>query len=140
MRGVAGAREAVEVEHAAADGVDVCLRHGHELAPEAVEVVAVEPPSAALEPRGVDEVRRADLGDVHLQARVLPHERARGARMVEVDVREQQVTQVLQLEPALGEPRLQLRDTARRPAVVQREPVVGLEQVGADDPLVPEMA
>src|SRR4029453_9707428 len=33
----------------------------------------------------------------------------------------------------LGEPRLQLENAARGPAVVQREPVVGLEQVAADD-------
>ena len=41
---------------------DVRLGHRHELLPEAVEVVAVEPPRRGLEPRRVDEVRRADLG------------------------------------------------------------------------------
>jgi hypothetical protein len=98
--------------------VDVRFRHGRELAPEAVEVVAVEPPRAALEPRGIDEVRCADLGDVHLQARVLTHEPARGACVVEVDVREQQVPQVLQLEPALGQPDLEFGDAAGRPTVL----------------------
>ena len=77
---------------------------------------------------------------MHLQPRVLAHEHARRARMVEVDVREQQVAHVGELEAALGEPGLQLGHAGRRPAVLQREPVVGLEQVGADHPLVAEVA
>ena len=52
--------------------------------------------------RRVDEVRRADLRDVNLQRRVLAHERARGAGMVEVDVREEQVPDVAELEASLA--------------------------------------
>ena len=51
----------------------------------------------------VDDVRRADLGDVHAQPGVLADERAGGAGVVEVDVREQQVADVGELEAALGE-------------------------------------
>jgi hypothetical protein len=120
--------------------VHVRLRHRHELAPQAVEVVAVEPPRAALQPFRVDQVRRADLRNVDLEPGVLAHQRARRARVVEVDVRQQQVAHILQLEPALTEPRLQLRDAARGAAVLQRRPVVGLEQVAADHPLVPKVA
>ena len=54
-------------------------------------------------------MRRADLGDVHLEPRVLADEHACGARVVEVDVREEQVPDVGELEPALGEPGLQVR-------------------------------
>src|SRR5215213_3051445 len=133
-------REAVETQHALADRVHVRLRHRRELAPETVEIVAVEASRAALEPRGVDQMRRADLRDVHLQAGVLAHEHARRARMVEVDVREQQVPQIAQLEPALREPRVQLGGARRRPTVLQREAVVGLEQVRADHALTPEVA
>ena len=115
--------------------MDVLLRHGRELAPEPVEVVAVEPARARLEPRRVDEVRRPDLGDVHLEAGMLANQRARGAGVVEMDVREQQVAHVVQHEAALGQLRLQRRDAGRRPAVLEREPVVGLEQVDADDAL-----
>ena len=85
-------------------------------------------------------MRRADLGDVHLQAGVLADEHAGGAGMVEVDVREQQVPHVLQLEPALGEARLQLGDADRGPAVEERRPIRGLEQVAADHPLPAEVA
>jgi hypothetical protein len=67
MRRMAGRREALKPEHAAADDVDVLLRHGCELAPKRVEAVAVQAACAALQPRGVDEVRGADGGDVHLQ-------------------------------------------------------------------------
>ena len=94
VRRVARRREAGEAEHAVADDVHVRRRHGRELAPERVERVAVEPARAALEPLGLDEVRRADLRDVHLQRRVLADEHACGARMVEVDVAEQQMADV----------------------------------------------
>ena len=77
-------------------------------------------------------MRRADLGDVHLQRGVLPHERACGAGVVEVDVREKEVADVAQLEPSLGEAGLQGRDARRRAAVVERQPVVGLEGVAPD--------
>ena len=137
---VAGARKGREPERLVADDVDVLGRDWRELAPEPVEVVAVEPPRAALEPARVDEVRRADLGDVHLQPGVLADEHAGCARMVEMDVREQQVAHVGELEAALGEPRLQLGHARRRPAILQRGPVVGVEEVGADHPLVAEMA
>jgi hypothetical protein len=120
--------------------VNVCLRHGRELAPKAVEVLAVEPPRAVLEPARVDEVRRADLGDVHLQTRMLADEHARRAGVVEVDVRKQQVAHVGELEAARREPGLQFGHAGRRPAVLQRRPVVGREQVRADHPLVAEVA
>ena len=137
---VTGGRKARQAERLVAHDVDVVARDGRELAPEPVEVVSVEPPRAALEPARVDEVGRADLRDVHLQAGVLPHEHARRSRMVEVDVREQQVSYVGELEAALREARLQLRHAGRGPAVLQREPVLGLEQVRADHPLVAEVA
>ena len=60
-----------------ADDADVLLGHGRELAPELVERIAVQPPRARLEPARVDEVRRADLRDVH---RAAPDARARAPR------------------------------------------------------------
>jgi hypothetical protein len=81
-------------------------------------------------------VRRSDLGNVNAQPGVFADERAGGTGMVEVDVREKQVADVGEGEPAVGEGRLQRRDAGGRPAVVEREPVVGLEQVAGDDALV----
>jgi hypothetical protein len=63
------------------------------------------------------------------------NEHARGAGVVEVDVAEQQVTDVGELEIALGERPFERGDVAGWPAVEEREAVVGLEQVAADDAL-----
>ena len=80
---------------------------------------------------------RADLRDVHGQARVLADEDARCPCVVEVDVREEQVRDVRELDASRGERRVQRRDAAARPAVLQREPVVGLDEVDADPAVVP---
>ena len=64
---------------------------------------------------------------------MLADERARGARMVEVDVREQQVPDLLQLESARGKSGLECVDRRRGAAVEEPEPVVGLDDVDADD-------
>ena len=80
-------------------------------------------------------MRRADLRDVDLQRRVLADEHTRGARVVEVDVREEEVPDVGELEPALGEAGLQVRRcTVVGPQSKSAGPLVGLEQVAGDDP------
>jgi hypothetical protein len=66
------------------------------------------------------------------QVRVLAHEGARCACVVEVDVREQQVPQVAHLGASLRQAVAERGQAARRPAVVQRETVVRLDEVGAD--------
>ena len=104
MARVARGREGREPECLGADRVDVRLRHRLQLAPERVELVAVEPTGARLQARRVDEVWRADLGHVHLKLRVLADQNPRRARVVEMDVREEKVTNVSELEPALGKP------------------------------------
>ena len=78
-------------------------------------IVAVEPARRALEPRRVDQVRSADLGDPDRQVGVPPHERAGRAGVVEVDVREQQVPEVGQLDTVLAEA-LDRAAAASRPA------------------------
>ena len=52
-------------------------------------------------------MRRPYLGDVYLQRGVLAHEDPGRAGMVEMDMGEQQVLQVLELEPALAQGRVQ---------------------------------
>ena len=105
---------------------------GRELAPERVEQVAVQAARRPLEPRRVEEVRRADLGDPDGEVPVRLHERAGSSRVVEVDVREQQMTHVGELEPFLGKARLQRGQRRRRAAVEECEAVVGLDEVHAD--------
>src|SRR6266508_1127629 len=83
---VAGRLEAFEAENLLSDDLDVPFRNGSEFAPERVERVPVEPSRAGFEAGWIDEVRCADLGNVNGQARVLTHEHARGASVVEMDV------------------------------------------------------
>src|SRR5207342_14846 len=91
VRGVTGRGEDFESGGALVGDMQVPLRDGRQLAPELVEGVAVEAPGASLQPRGIEQVRRADLGDPDLQTGVLADERSRGAGVIEVDVREEQV-------------------------------------------------
>ena len=136
MARVAGSRKALEPDDLRSGDADVRLRHRSELAPQRIERVAVEPAGARFEPARIDEMRSADRRHVDLQRRVLAHEHARGAGMVEVDVREQQVPQVARARgrarrvPPSGASR-----QVGRPAVEQGGPVDGVEQVGADDAL-----
>jgi len=85
-------------------------RHGPELPPQRFEHVAVEPPRRPLEARGVDQVRLADGAHPDRQTGAPPDERTGCSRVVEVDVREEQVADVLQLEPSFGEACLQRLD------------------------------
>src|SRR5206468_551415 len=55
--------------------------------------------------------------------------------VVEVDVREQEVADLLQLDAACAEAPLQLLDAAGRAAVEQRGALVGVDEVRADDAL-----
>jgi hypothetical protein len=136
---VAGRGEAGEPDDVLAHREHVCGRDRGELAPELVERVAVEAPRARLEPLGVDEVRQPDLGDVHGEGRVLADEHPRRAGVVEVDVREEQVAEVAELEPARPERVPERRHAGRRSAVEQRGAVVGVDQVRPDPPAVAEV-
>ena len=133
---VSRSREALETENSVSEGVDVSLGDRSQLSPQRVERCPIQSPRARLELRRVDEVRRADLGDVHLEPRMLAHENARRPGMVQVDVREKQVADVGEVEPTLREPCLQVRDACRRTAVEEREAVLRLEDIAADDALV----
>ena len=136
MGGVSRGGKAFEPEHLGADDVHVLLRNRRELAPERVERVPVQTTRASFQAAGVDEVRSADLRDVHLQARLLADENAGRACVVEVDVREQEMAEVGQRDAQLGESLLQRRDARGGPAVVEPEAVLGLEQVHADHALL----
>ena len=138
MRRVPGRREGLEVEHPVAHDVHVLGRDGQERAPETVEVLAVQAAGTALEPLGLDQVRRPDLADVHGEAGVLPDEAARSPCVVEVDVREDEMTQVPDLEPVLRQACAERLQAARGPAVHQRGLGARVE-IRGDDTLATEM-
>ena len=110
MRGMPGRREALEPDDRARRRRGRSPSGTGASSPQRSSNAAVQPARARLESRRVDHVRCADLRDVHLEPRVLPDEGAGCSRVVEVDVREQQVPNVHEIEPALGEPGLQVRD------------------------------
>ena len=139
MTRMSGRRKAREADDGVADRADIAGRDGGELAPELVERVSVEPAGARLEPLGIDEVRETELGDVHRQPWVFAHQDACRARVVEVDVRKQQVADIAEVEPARAE-RVAKRGNARRGAAVEEgEAVVRLDEVHADPAGVAEV-
>ena len=129
----------VEADRSFADDAYVRLGHGRQLAPELVEGVPVEAARARLESARVDDVRRADPGDVDGERGVLADERPRGACVVEVDVREEEVLHVAELGLARSERVAKRREAARRAAVEEGEPVVALDEVGGDSARVSAM-
>ena len=80
-------------------------------------VVAVQPSRAPFEALWVDQVRRADLGHVHLERGMFPDEHACRPGVVEMDVAEQQMADVGELQAVLRKPCLQRVDRRRGAAV-----------------------
>jgi len=132
MGRMTGGREARKPDHLVIDDADIRFRDRCELPPERVEGVPVEPPRARLEPRRVDEMLGAHPRDVHLELGVLADEDARGAGVVEMDVREEQMTHVARVDPTCGERVSQPGEGARGAAVVERETFAGVDEVRAD--------
>ena len=91
---------------------------------------AVQPGGGGDELGGIGQVRRAALVDVDRQVRPATHERARRARVVEVDMRQEQALRALAADR--GEQRLLARLRAR-----VDQPAVDLP--AADDVLVAEV-
>jgi hypothetical protein len=77
-------------------------------------------------------VRRTDRAHVNAERRVASDERPGGPRVIEVDVRDEQVPQVLEGETVLAQARLERVDAGRRAAVHQCG-LRPLEQVRRDD-------
>src|SRR5439155_6504171 len=74
--------------------------------------------------------------DVDLELRMLAHEHAGRARMIEMNVAEQEMAHVAELQAVLLEAGLQRRLRRRRPAVEERGTIVRVEQVRRDSSLV----
>ena len=128
--GHVGDAKLVQHRVAVADDVQARLRHRDHRAPALLEV-RVQARGAREQPRRVDQVRRAALVHVDRHVRPAAQERAGGARMVEVDVCQQDRAR---LEVAEGGKQRLLR---RLRARVDDHAV---ELVDADDPLAAEMA
>ena len=140
VRRVAGRREAVEAEHAVADDVDVLLRHRRELAPERVERVAVQPARAASPAapgrRGAARRSRETCTCSAGCSRTSVPAAPAWSRWMWLSSRWRTSVSA---SAAVGEAGLQRVDRRRRPAVEERRPVVGVEQVARDHALAAEV-
>jgi hypothetical protein len=87
-----GVGDLVAIEHrlAAGEHVQILLGHRQHLPPEPLHPIPVEALGAVVQPLRIGEMPRAALVDVDGQLGPAPHQRARGAGVVEVDVGEQQ--------------------------------------------------
>ena len=111
----------------------VGLRHRQEGPPERVHLVAVQPRGAGQQFRRVDHVRRAPLVDVDRDVRVLAQQRAGGAGVIEMDVRQQQRAHVGDRDAGPGECRSQRFQARRRSRIDQGDPGGALNDGGRDD-------
>jgi hypothetical protein len=75
---------------------------------------------------------------VHAERRIPANEHAGRACVIEVDVREDEVAQILDAEPVGGEARLERAEAGRGPAVDERR-LIPRQEVGPDDPGAPEV-
>ena len=136
--GVAGSREDLHAGDRIAEDMDVGGGHRDDLAEEAIELVSVEATGASFEAARIDEMRRADLADVHLEARVAADERAGPAGVVRVDVRQEHRLELGQAKAAVSQAGLERVGADGRPAVDDRGHIPA-EQVAADDVLAAQV-
>jgi hypothetical protein len=83
-------------------------------------------------------MRRPDLAHMHSQLRIAAGQDAGRARVVQVDVRQHEVTEILEREAMPAQRSLERPKAAARAAVDEHRLVAG-EQVRADDPRAPEV-
>jgi len=80
----------------------VRLRHRREFAPECVERFAEDPSCRPLEPRWVNKMRRTHLRYPHSEMRVIAHNRPDRTRMIEMNVRQENVPELTETRSVLG--------------------------------------
>ena len=109
-------------------------RHGQEVAPQPRHVVGpVQPRGAVEQPCRVDHVTRPALVHVDADARLFVHERPRGPRVVEVDVRQEDRADVANVVPESAQPRSQGRQRRRWPGIDDRNAPVAVDHHRRDD-------
>jgi hypothetical protein len=130
VRRVTGGRERLQPRRVLLDHDHVLRRNGEWGAVGGIEDLAVEAARRLDEPRRVDEMWCADRVHVHLDLRVVAHDVTRCARVVEMDVREEQMPDLGQVDAAA-----QLLVARGWATVEQRRPMRRLEHVDADHAL-----
>ena len=139
MRRVSGCVRHVKLAARRSEALVACkhgdrlARHGSHLAPQPIHRVAVQPCGARQQLRRIDQVRRARFVDEHAQPRIVAHERARGARMIEMDVRQQQRRHVGHRDAGAFELASKHGKGARWSGIDQRHAAFAVQHAGGDD-------
>src|SRR6266850_6033902 len=105
----------------AANRDDIRGGHRRDLAPQLVHLISVQARGAFEQLRRIYQMGGAALVDVYRDPRVPPDDRAGRSRMIEVDVREQEMRDVAEPETLRVETELEHIKTGRRPRVNQRK-------------------
>ena len=95
--------------------------------------VAEESTGAPDQFRGIDEMRGAAIVDENLEVRVALYEMTGGARVIEVDVREQYRADVSPLRAGVGERLVEATDGNLGPRVDQNQSAIRINHTGCDD-------
>jgi hypothetical protein len=93
---------------------DALPRHRRHFAPEALHLASVQPRGAGEELRRIDEVRGARPMNVHREPGVETSQRAGGAGVVEVNMREQESGELFDRSAVRGQPRPKRLEARRR--------------------------
>ena len=112
---------------------DPVFGHRHDLAPERVHAVAVEPRGGTDQPRGIDQVRRADGMHEDLHVRLLAHDRPGAAGVIEMDVGDEDLGQLRGVESRRLDPGIERGESRGRSGLDQGQLVRSGQQVGVDD-------
>ena len=88
---------------------DPVFGHRHDLAPERVHAVAIEPTGGTDETRGIDQMWRADGMDEDLHIRLLSHDRSGTSGVVEMDVGDEDLGQLGGVESRHLDPGIERR-------------------------------
>src|SRR5262249_1545126 len=96
-------------------------RHRQHLPPQSIHVVAVQACSTVEQLRGIDQMRLASLVDEYLDVWMTRDDRAGCPRVIEMDVREQQVRDIRQRDPLPAQLFLQTIEAGCRSRIDERD-------------------
>ena len=115
------------------DHLQMLRRHRLHVAPQPIHVLRVEPPGAGQELRRIGQVRRAAAVDDDLDVRVALDNGPHRARVIQVDVRHEDLAHVLEDDALAGQRRGELRNRRRRPRVDERDAGGAVQDRRGDD-------
>lgn len=130
---------ALEAEDRPLSRMQVALGNTRHLSPQEIETATVDPPRPAFERHRVSQVDQSALPHVDLQLRMFSHEMTSGARVIKVDMGQEQVPDVRQPQAARLKPGLKRTDGGSGTAVDKGRAIAGVSDVCRHGPGVAAM-